>query len=120
MPDPTPVPASEVLDALKRVDTLARYRAGELPYAHLRDLAVGDRFRFYADDLPDSRVVYRLAEKSIGRCMIDGGPKTETRTIKGRDRKGQIVERTITAKVSGVVPCAGGAQVVPLDPEAVT
>lgn len=101
-------------ERLRHPTTLDRYRAGELPYAHLRDLEVGDAFRFYADDLLDSHVVYRLAEKGTGRCMIDRGASSETRTIAGRDRRGQLVERVITVRVSGLGPCAGGAQVVPL------
>lgn len=82
-------------------------------YVELRELPVGARFMFYADDL-DHRGPCTLVEKGQGAAIIRYEPHTITRTFKARDRHGQMVERTITRTLSGESHCALGAQVVPM------
>ncbi|MGH2671144.1 MAG: hypothetical protein ACRDH5_18880 [bacterium] len=85
-------------------------------YVELRALAIGQRFRFFAEDLAQ-RGPCVLLEKGPGRATIRYEQPTTplTRTFTARDRHGQLVERTITIRPSGLdEPCALGAQVVGL------
>jgi hypothetical protein len=84
------------------------------PYLELRELEAGTRFLFYADDL-EQRGPCTLVSKGVGSATIDYEPRTVTRTFKARDKDGQIVERTITQRLSGRTSCALGAQVVALE-----
>lgn len=83
------------------------------PYRELRDLAIGQRFMLYADDL-ERRGPFTLVEKNMGTAKINHEPTNRTRTFTARDRNGQPVERTITTIDSGAEICSLGTQVVVL------
>lgn len=92
---------------------MTRGIASVLTWVELRTLEPGQRFMFWADDLPN-RGPCTLVEKSAGAAVIRYEPHTVTRTFKARDNKGQLIERSITQTVSGESRCSLGAQVVPL------
>lgn len=83
------------------------------PFVELRELPVGSRFLFWADDLPN-RGPCTLVEKSAGAAVIRYEPHTVTRTFKARDNHGQLIDRTITETLTGESRCSLGAQVVAL------
>lgn len=83
-------------------------------FVELRELELGQRFMFYADDL-ERRGPCTLLAKYSGAAWIKYEPRTITKTIKSRDPKtGEMVEKTFTQIVSGEERCALGAQVVAL------
>lgn len=82
-------------------------------FVELRELKPGDRFCFFADDLPN-RGPCTLVEKSPGVAVIRYEPHTVTRTFKARDNKGQLIERSISETLTGESRCSLGAQVVAL------
>lgn len=82
-------------------------------YVELHTLPVGGRFRFFADDLKCGGPC-TLIEKSAGRATIRyDNAAPIARAFTARDRRGQLVERTIVEPAT-MEPCALGAQVVPL------
>lgn len=88
--------------------------ASELTRCELRDLEPGQRFMFWADDMPN-RGPCTLISKGAGGAVICYEPHTVTKTIKFRSRKtGAIEERTIVQHLSGESRCALGAQIIPL------
>lgn len=84
-----------------------------MKYSELRDLPVGARFMFYADDLM-RRGPCVLVDKTGGRASIsyERAQPTE-RHFTARDDHGQLVERTIIER-TGTEPCSLGAQVIAL------
>jgi hypothetical protein len=101
-PDDIP-PEARVAHGIARVLTFVR----------LGTLEPGTRFMFYADDLPN-RGPCTLVEKSSGSATIEYAPHEEVKTIKFRDKDGQIKIREIRQTLSGRSYCSLGAQVVPL------
>lgn len=81
------------------------------PFVELQDLPIGARFVFFADDL-ENRGPATLIEAGPGSAVIEYESRKVTRRFRARDEHGQVVEREITAEISGRTRCALGAQVV--------
>lgn len=84
-------------------------------FVELRELELGQRFRFYG--LPEQTAV--LVEKGPGRALIhyDRCREPETRIFETRDKKtGEKLTKTIAVKSENKLePCALGAEVIPLE-----
>lgn len=84
------------------------------PFVELRELQPGQRFLFWADDLPN-RGPCTLVEKGHGGATIRYEPHVVTKRFKSRNPKtGELEEREITETLSGESRCALGCQVVVL------
>lgn len=81
----------------------------------LDQMAPGQRFRFAAD--LRRRGPWELLDKGPGSALIEfKGPNPGVkRTFQARDRKGQVVTRTVTDYEETIERCALGADVEPLE-----
>lgn len=84
-----------------------------LTWVELQDLPIGARFMFFADDL-ENRGPATLIEAGPGSAVIKYEDRRVTRRFKARDEEGQLIDKEITATVTGETRCALGAQVIPL------